>query len=52
MTGPWQVSGRNNTSFEDRVRMDVHYVRDWSVWLDLVLLTRTVKALVFERNAF
>ena len=52
MTGPWQVSGRSNTSFEDRVRMDAHYVRDWSVWLDLVLLARTVKTLVFERSAF
>ncbi len=52
MTGPWQVSGRSNTSFEDRVRMDAHYVRNWSIWLDLVLLTRTVKALVSERSAF
>lgn len=52
MTGPWQVSGRNNTSFEDRVRMDAHYVRDWSVWLDLVLLARTAKALVSDRSAF
>lgn len=52
MTGPWQVSGRNNTSFEDRVRMDAHYVRDWSVWLDLVLLARTVKALMSDRSAF
>ena len=52
MTGPWQVSGRSNTSFEDRVRMDAHYVRDWSVWLDLVLLARTVKTLMSNRSAF
>ena len=52
MTGPWQVSGRNNTTFADRVRMDAHYVRDWSVWLDLVLLARTVKALMSDRSAF
>ncbi|WP_166178462.1 undecaprenyl-phosphate galactose phosphotransferase WbaP [Rubrobacter tropicus] len=52
MTGPWQVSGRSTTSFEDRVRMDAHYVRDWSVWLDLVLLARTVKALATDRSAF
>ena len=52
MTGPWQVSGRSNTSFEERVRMDAHYVRDWSVWLDLVLLARTVKTLMSGRSAF
>lgn len=51
MTGPWQVSGRSNTSFEERVRTDAHYVRDWSVWLDLVLLARTVKTLVSDRSA-
>ena len=52
MTGPWQVSGRSNTSFEERVRMDAHYVRDWSVWLDMVLLARTVKTLMSDRSAF
>lgn len=52
MTGPWQVSGRSNTTFEDRVSMDAHYVRDWSVWLDLVLLARTFKTLVSDRSAF
>jgi len=51
MTGPWQVSGRSNTTFEERVRMDAHYVRDWSVWLDLVLLARTVKCLLSDRSA-
>ena len=51
MTGPWQVSGRNNASFAERVKMDVHYVRDWSVWLDIVLLARTIKALIYDRSA-
>ena len=52
ITGPWQVSGRNHTSFEERVEMDAYYVRDWSVWLDLVLLARTVKTVLFERSAY
>lgn len=52
MTGPWQVSGRSSTTFEERVNIDVHYVRDWSVWLDLVLLVRTFKTLVSDRSAF
>lgn len=51
MTGPWQVSGRSRTSFEERVKMDVYYVRDWSIWLDLILLARTVRTLVSDRSA-
>ncbi len=41
MTGLWQVSGRNRLSFADRVNLDVHYIQNWSVWLDLYLLVRT-----------
>jgi Undecaprenyl-phosphate galactose phosphotransferase WbaP len=52
ITGPWQVSGRNHASFSERIQMDVHYVRDWSVWLDIVLLARTVKALLLDRAAY
>ncbi len=52
MTGPWQVSGRSNVSFDERVNMDAYYVRDWSVWLDLVLLARTFKTLMSERSAW
>jgi undecaprenyl-phosphate galactose phosphotransferase len=52
MTGPWQVAGRNHTSFGERVGMDAWYVRDWSVWLDLVLLARTVQCLLVSRDAY
>ncbi|MBA2712986.1 MAG: undecaprenyl-phosphate galactose phosphotransferase WbaP [Rubrobacteraceae bacterium] len=52
MTGPWQVAGRNQTSFGDRVQMDAYYVRDWSVWLDIILLARTVKTVVLGRGAY
>jgi lipopolysaccharide/colanic/teichoic acid biosynthesis glycosyltransferase len=52
MTGPWQVSGRSHTSFEERVRMDDHYVRNWSVWLDLILLARTVEIVLFNTRAY
>jgi Undecaprenyl-phosphate galactose phosphotransferase WbaP len=52
VTGPWQVSGRNHAFFTDRVEMDIHYVRDWSGWLDIVLLARTVKTLLFDRAAY
>jgi len=42
LTGLWQVSGRSDLSYKERVWLDMHYVRDWSIWLDLVILARTV----------
>jgi lipopolysaccharide/colanic/teichoic acid biosynthesis glycosyltransferase len=42
MTGMWQVSDRNAIGFSERVKMDVHYVRNWSPWLDIVILVRTI----------
>jgi len=46
MTGLWQVSGRNRLSFADRVHLDVHYIQNWSPWLDLYLLVRTVPVVI------
>jgi lipopolysaccharide/colanic/teichoic acid biosynthesis glycosyltransferase len=51
MSGLWQVGGRSETSYEERVEMDTYYVRNWSVWLDLVILARTVGAVLFSRGA-
>jgi lipopolysaccharide/colanic/teichoic acid biosynthesis glycosyltransferase len=52
ITWPWQIAERNGSFFSDRVRMGVHYVRNWSVWLDLVILARTAKSLLLSRGAF
>lgn len=52
ITGPWQVAGRNSRYFSERVRMDAYYVRDWSIWLDIVLLARTVRALLLDREVY
>ena len=46
LTGLWQVSGRNLLSFEDMVRLDIEYLRNWSIGLDLSLLVKTVPALL------
>ena len=51
ITGLWQVSGRNSTTFEGRVQLDAYYVRNWSVWLDLVILARTLESVVFGKGA-
>lgn len=52
ITGMWQVSGRNNTSYDERVALDSYYVRSWSVWLDLVLLARTVESVLLRKGAY
>jgi len=51
ISGLWQVSGRTNTTYEERVALDAYYVRNWSVWLDLVILARTVASVIFGRGA-
>jgi lipopolysaccharide/colanic/teichoic acid biosynthesis glycosyltransferase len=38
----WQVSGRNNTTFAERIKWDEYYIRNWSIWLDLYIMARTV----------
>lgn len=52
ITGMWQVSGRSDTTYEERVQMDSWYVRNWSVWLDIMLLWRTVKSVVCRKGAY
>lgn len=52
ITGLWQVSGRSDTTYPERVAMDMWYVHNWSVWLDLVLLWRTAAAVIQSRGAY
>lgn len=52
ITGMWQVSGRSDTTYDERVHMDVWYVRNWSVWIDVMLLWRTIKAVVMRKGAY
>ena len=42
ISGLWQVEGRNTTSFDDMVRLDLRYVRNWSIWLDIKILLKTI----------
>ena len=43
ITGLWQVSGRNNTTYDERVQLDAYYVRNWSPWMDIALLLKTIR---------
>lgn len=51
ITGLWQASGRSSTDYARRVALDVHYVLNWSPWLDVWILFRTVGAVLFMRGA-
>jgi Undecaprenyl-phosphate galactose phosphotransferase WbaP len=52
LTGLWQVSGRNNVSYTERVNLDAYYVRNWSVWLDIYILLRTVWVVITGDGAY
>ena len=52
ITGLWQVSGRNNTTYEERINYDCYYVRNWSLSLDFYLLFRTIKVVLFREGAY
>lgn len=52
ITGMWQVNGRSDTTYDERVRMDSWYVRNWSVWLDIVMLFRTFKTVIGGKGAY
>ena len=52
ITGMWQVNGRSDTTYEERVAMDTWYVRNWSIWIDLVYLFKTVKTVFTGKGAY
>jgi exopolysaccharide biosynthesis polyprenyl glycosylphosphotransferase len=52
LTGLWQVSGRSDLSYEERVRLDMHYIRNHSIWLDIQILFQTIPALLTGRGAY
>ena len=52
ITGLWQVSGRSDTTYDERVQMDSWYVRNWSIWLDFVYLMKTVQVVFKKEGAY
>jgi len=51
ITGLWQVSGRSNSSYEQRLNYDSWYVRNWNMWLDMVIMMKTVKVVLKKEGA-
>jgi undecaprenyl-phosphate galactose phosphotransferase len=52
ITGLWQISGRNDVDFASRVALDSWYVRNWSLWYDIVILIKTVKVVLAREGAY
>lgn len=52
ITGLWQVSGRSDITYEERVRLDMHYIRNWTIWLDLHLLIQTIPVVLLGKGAY
>jgi Undecaprenyl-phosphate galactose phosphotransferase WbaP len=52
ITGMWQISGRSDIPFAERVRIDEHYIRNWSLWMDIMILSKTFGAIISGRGAF
>lgn len=51
ITGYWQVNGRSDVSFEERVKMDCWYVKNWSLWIDLLIIFKTIKVVINKTGA-
>lgn len=52
LTGLWQISGRNALPFSERMTMDEYYIRNWSLWLDMVIFLKTIRVFFSGKGAF
>ena len=52
ITGLWQVSGRSDVSYEERIRLDMYYIRNWTIWMDIYLLLATIPAVIKKKGAY
>lgn len=52
VTGLWQVSGRNDVTYRERVLMDAEYAKSWNLWKDIKIILATLPAVLFSRGAY
>jgi lipopolysaccharide/colanic/teichoic acid biosynthesis glycosyltransferase len=52
LTGLWQIKGRSDVSYDERVRLDMYYIRNYSIWLDLQILFQTIPVVLSGKGAY
>lgn len=52
ITGLWQISGRSNLSYEEMIKLDIYYIENWSLWLDIEIILQTIPTVLFARGAY
>ena len=52
LSGMWQISGRSDTGYEERITLDSYYIQNWSIWLDLWILIKTVYVVIKRKGAY
>ena len=52
LTGIWQISGRTDTGYKQRINFDEYYIRNWSIWLDIYILIRTIYVVLTKKGAY
>ena len=52
LSGMWQISGRSDTAYEERINLDTYYIQNWSIWLDLWIITKTVWVVLKGKGAY
>ena len=52
LSGMWQISGRSDTGYEERVTLDSYYIQNWSIWLDIWIIIKTVYVVFRGKGAY
>ena len=52
ITGLWQISGRSDLGYAERIRLDKWYIRNWSIWQDVVILLKSIPIVLLKRGAY
>ena len=52
LSGMWQISGRSDTGYEERINLDTYYIQNWSVWLDIWIIIKTVWVVIRGKGAY
>lgn len=52
LSGMWQISGRSDTGYEERISLDTYYIQNWSIWLDIWILIKTIGVVIRGKGAY